>query len=80
MDRVRLDPVPERNAMKYEVIVGNIGTVHEGQSGSEAKRVFAEYKDQSKSGYGRASGESVTILEDGEPILEHFGEQDKLED
>jgi hypothetical protein len=60
----------------YEVIVGNIGTVYTGTSKAEAIKRFNTYVAQSKSLRGRAGGESVTIIKDGEPIKEHFGEQD----
>ena len=57
----------------YEVIVGNIGTVYSGPNGFEAHTKFQVYAGQSKTGYGRASGEDVTIMRNGEPIKEYFG-------
>jgi hypothetical protein len=72
-------PHPEREnvgggAMKdrYEVIVGNIGRVHEGSAKTEALRHFNAYVRQSKAGYGRAGGEEVALLKDGEIIREHI--------
>ena len=65
---------PGSGPVKYEVLVGNIGNVYSG-NGTEARRVFADYVKQSKSGYGRAAGEDVTIMRDGEPWKEHQGEQ-----
>lgn len=62
--------------MKYQVIVGNIGTVYDGDSWNDAKRDFGIYKRKSIEGVGRASGESVVLMEDGEPRWEHPGEQD----
>jgi hypothetical protein len=59
-------------ATRYEVICGNIGTVYSGNDPVEANRVYGEYVRQSRSGYGRASGEPVTQLVDGEIHLEHF--------
>lgn len=59
----------------WEVTVGNIGTVHSG-NGTEAKRHFAAYRDQSKSGVGRAGGESVTLWKDGKPVKEYLGALD----
>ena len=56
----------------YEVIVGNLGTVHSGKSELSARKVFAEYVKKSLTGQGRASGEEVTILKDGEPIKTHY--------
>jgi hypothetical protein len=59
----------------WEVIVGNIGTVYSGGSALEAKRKFTTYVKQSKSGVGRAGGEDVTLMRDGEPVREHYGIQ-----
>jgi len=56
---------------KYQVIVGNIGTVYDGDDIIEAEENFKEYYNQSKDGYGRASGESVTLWVDGEPIKDN---------
>lgn len=58
---------------KYELIVGNIGTVYTGDDRAEADRLFDHYVAQSKSERGRAGGEDVTLFEDGEPIREHTG-------
>lgn len=60
----------------YEVIVGNIGTVHVGNDRAEASRHFREYVEQSMSGVGRAGCESVTMMKDGEPVAEFTGEND----
>ncbi len=60
----------------YQVIVGNIGTVYDGASWGIARATFDDYATQSCEGYGRAAHESVTMTEDGEPILEHFGSAD----
>lgn len=59
--------------MKYEVIVGNIGCVYSGPSYPTSLRDYREYVSQSEPGYGRASGEDVTLMEDGSPIHEHLG-------
>ena len=58
---------------QYEVIVGNIGTVYQGSNEKQAKQRFNEYVKQSKRGFGRAGGESVTLMESGEPKKEHRG-------
>ena len=55
----------------YEVIVGNIGSVYRGSDNAEALSVFEEYSSQSRQGYGRASGEPVTLMADGEPKEEY---------
>lgn len=55
----------------YQVIVGNIGTVHQGNTYNSAIKVFGEYKRQSVEGYGHAAGEDVTLIRDDEIIAEH---------
>lgn len=57
----------------YQVIVGNIGAVYSGTSLDDATKAYAEYVGQSRLGYGRASGESVTLMADGEIRQEHAG-------
>ena len=59
--------------MTYEVLVGNIGTVYSGGCHRFADEHFTEYVRQSKTGNGRAGGEDVTILRNGEPITEYIG-------
>jgi len=59
---------------QYEVVVGNIGTVYSGWSTKDAARTFMEYRVQSKSGYGRASHEPVTLFYDGEIVKEYIHE------
>ena len=54
----------------YEVTVGNIGRVYSGHSHAEAKAIYREYKLQSKSRYGRASGEEVILWKNSEPLYE----------
>ena len=60
----------------YEVICGNIGRVHTGNNPTDANDMYDEYVRQSKAGSGRAGGESVYLMEDGEPIAEHQGPAD----
>ncbi len=57
--------------MKYQVIVGNIGTTYTGDDYHEALRQYGEYKRQSKARYGRCAGEPVVILQDGEPMAKY---------
>ncbi len=52
----------------YTVLVGNIGTVYDGPLLKQALEDYGEYKRQSISNYGRAAGEPVTLLKDGEII------------
>lgn len=63
------------NKHEYIVNVGNIGNVH-CDSLKEAEDRYKEYVEWSKSGMGRAGGESVILMVDGEPVKEHFGEKD----
>jgi hypothetical protein len=57
----------------YEVVVGNIGYVHRGNNPVEANRHFSEYRTLSRDNYGRAAGEPVVLMKDGEPIREYEG-------
>jgi len=68
MTKTRSNP-----ASRYEVIVGNIGTVYSGNNLREGRVTFAEYLSQSESGRGRAGGEDVTLMMDDEPIAVHYG-------
>lgn len=60
----------------YEVIVSNIGTVYEGGDKKKAYDTFACYENLSKDGYGKAGGESVVMMLDGEWKHEHYGENE----
>jgi hypothetical protein len=55
----------------YSVLVSNIGEVYAGIELKEALKAYKEYVEQSVSGYGRASFEDVTMLEDDELFYEH---------
>jgi hypothetical protein len=59
--------------MYYEVICGNIGTVHTGYSHKEACEKFQTYVDASKAECGRAGGEDVTLFSGGEILREYIG-------
>jgi hypothetical protein len=48
----------------YETVVGNVGTVYRGY---EFKQALAAYR-AGRQGIGRAEGEPVTIMKDGEPM------------
>lgn len=58
-------------ARRYEVIVGNVGRVYDGNDKEVAMHVYQEYVEISKAGVGRAGGEPVTLTLDGEIIHEH---------
>lgn len=59
---------------KFEVIVGNIGVVFTSGSHQKAAAEYNEWVNNSQLGIGRASGEPVTLTENGEPIREYEGE------
>ena len=67
---------PSRAKHRYEVIVGNVGTVYDGSGKVAAKTTYLRYVKVSLSGAGRAGGEGVVLMEDGEIIAEHYGEND----
>jgi hypothetical protein len=58
----------------YEVIVGNIGSVHCGRSRVVALKKYRTHVESSKELVGaRCYGEDVTLLVDGEIEQEHTG-------
>lgn len=60
--------------IRYTVIVGNIGTVHDEATGRRlALRWFTDYVEKSKTDSGRCAGEDVTILRDGAIWKEYHG-------
>jgi len=61
---------------QYQIVVGNIGTVYYGSNRAQAEHTYKEYVSQSKSNYGRAGGETVTMLKHGEIVREHVGSLD----
>ncbi len=58
---------------RYQVIVGNIGEVYDGDSLREARLTFACYLDRSKSNHGRCAGENVTLMSDEGSVSEYIG-------
>ena len=58
--------------MKYQLIVGNIGTVLETEDEPTASENYSAYVQISQSTHGRASGEQVTLMMNGEPIMEYI--------
>lgn len=67
-------PSSPRTSHSYTVLVGNIGTVYDGKSKASADADYRHYVAESKSGSGRAGGESVTMFEDGRIIREFEGQ------
>lgn len=62
--------------IRHEIIVSNIGIVYDGTDIAEARRTFNEYCNQARDHVGRASGESVTWLLDGEIEVVQKGDED----
>ena len=62
--------------MRYEVTVGNVGTVYTGDDKKKALKDYAAYVSISIKGTGRAGGESVYLLDDGELAQEFIGSND----
>jgi len=58
---------------KYQVVVGNLGTVYDGDNSFAAEKNFQEYVKISNNDYGRVSNEPVTLFVDGEPEAEFDG-------
>lgn len=61
----------KQKTYEYEVIVGNVGSVYYGKDKAKAEKAYAEYVEQSNRLLGRAGGEEVTMMVDGEPEKEH---------
>lgn len=56
--------------MKYQVLVGNIGEAVDTDDVQIATEVYNNYCHLSRTGYGRCSYETVTLMMDGEPEKE----------
>ena len=67
---------PTKTKNYYEVIVGNIGTVYSGPNGFTANHTYSSYVKSSKSSVGRASGEDVTLIKNGDIQKEYFGKRE----
>jgi hypothetical protein len=61
--------------MRYQVIVGNIGQVVDTDQYKDALMAYSTYKKDSLAGYGRASGESVVLMDRDEIKWEHHPPQ-----
>jgi hypothetical protein len=56
---------------RYQVIVDNVGTVHETNNGFVALREWRRWIRASRDDGGRAQGETVTLMRDGAPWREY---------
>lgn len=59
--------------MTHQIIVGNIGTVYDGNDRKKAEETFDGYCRLSQDGYGRAAYETVTWMRNGEIFKEFTG-------
>lgn len=59
----------KRDKIKYYVNVGNIGNIFSSNK-REAMKTYRDYVKISKDGIGRAGGENVCLMIDGEPEIE----------
>lgn len=57
----------------YQVVVGNIGTVYDGNDLKDATEHYNAYIFQSKKNIGRVAGEDVTLFKDLEIHKEYIG-------
>ena len=62
---------------KFQVVVGNIGHVYQGNNYMVANATYAQYVKASKADRGRAAGEPVTMFHNGEIHCEYFGTIDQ---
>lgn len=60
----------------FSVVVGNIGTVYEGNDRIQALREFSIYRAMSLKGIGRVADEAVTLFTNGEVEKELPGRSD----
>jgi hypothetical protein len=66
--------------MKYQLYVSNIGLVKETNDREDAHIEYLSYVLGVDDDIGRASGETVTLMEDGEIVKEYYGTPPKYSD
>ena len=66
------DRCDDCEAERVIVTVGNIGEVHNGFERLYAELDYEEYVEQSRSFYGRACGEDVTMLDGNGEEIRYF--------
>lgn len=63
--------------MNYQVIVGNVGTVYDGDDRGPAEAAFDRYSEMADISTGsRCYGESVVLMVDGDIAREHASTRD----
>jgi hypothetical protein len=67
----------EYGTTRYEIVVGNVGTVYSGFDRREAENKFESYTAYVETP-GRGYGEPVTMFADGELVDEYFPTVDRL--
>ena len=78
---IRRWPGNEENEMgKFQVVVGNIGHVYDGNNFMQASCKYRAYIKASKADCGRAAGEPVTLFHNGEIRSEYFGTLEQNQD
>jgi hypothetical protein len=60
---------------RFQVIVGNVGTVYDGDDEAQAIVEHSQYCVSSRVSSGRCAGESVVLMKDGDIEKEHQGYQ-----
>ena len=61
---------------KYQVVVGNVGQVYDGNNKREALKTYKQYVQQSMERTSMwTEGEPVTMFSNGEISAEYFGKQ-----
>lgn len=58
----------------YEVIVGKLGRVVDGDDAFKANNVYAYYVRMSERGEGGLGGQPVALFRNGEVVKEHKGD------
>ncbi len=57
----------------FSVIVGNLGTVYDGDDFSEAEKAYDEYVEMSHCAFGRTSSQEVILMKNGEVEFHYEG-------
>lgn len=64
---------------RFEILISNIGTVYKGNNRMEAENEYRECCETVDMPYGRASGENVTFMVDGDIHREHTSNAPEME-
>lgn len=61
---------------RWQVVVGNVGTVYDGDHRPTAMSTYIAYRAASRTNKGRAAGEQVTLMRDDDVYRQHEGTHD----